>query len=239
MNSDFTQKNKLEILGKLTASLAHEMRNPLSAIKLNLAFMKMSSDELPKEVNDSLDDCIQSSDMIESLIESILSFSRKKKEETTQISLNAVTNRAIDLTLPKAHKRRIIIEKDYSDDLPNIDFNHGHLLQVFLNLLGNAVEACEDLTGHIVIRTYVDSDAEDEAIIWKITDNGVGIEEDHKDKIFGEFFTNKETGTGLGLTVTKSIVEEYDAHLSFASKFGEGTTFEVRFKNNNRGDDAE
>lgn len=234
MNSDFAQKNKLEILGKLTASLAHEMRNPLSAIKLNLAFMKMSSKELPLEIIGSLDDCIQSSDMIETLIENILSFSRRKKEETTQISLNTVTNRALDLILPKAQKRRITIEKDLSENIPSIDFNHGHLLQVFLNLLGNAIEACEDSKGHIIIKTYLDESLNEKQIVWKIIDNGIGIEDHNKNKIFGEFFTNKDSGTGLGLTVTKSILEEYNSQLNFTSTYGEGTTFEIRFTNKER-----
>lgn len=238
MDSEYTQKNKLEILGKLTASLAHEMRNPLSAIKMNLAFMKMSSENLPEDINDSVKDCMQSADMIESLIENILSFSRRKREETTQISLNAVTNRAIDLSIPKANNRRIKIEKKLAENLSDIEFNHSHLLQVFLNLIGNAIEACDDLTGYITIETISENNDEEEVVIWRITDNGVGIEDQNKDKIFGEFFTNKESGTGLGLTVTKSILEEYHAHLNFSSTYGEGTTFEVRFQNKKRENNA-
>lgn len=225
MFSDNAQKNKLEILGKLTASLAHEMRNPLSAIKLNLEYMKMSSDNLPDEFNDSLQDCIEGAGIIENLIENILTFSRKNKNGVRSVSINSVTDKAVELTLPKAHKRRIEISKNYTSPLPDIEFNYGSLLQIFLNLIGNAVEACEDNTGRIQIRTGISENS----VIWEITDNGVGIEEGNKDKIFGEFFTNKDSGTGLGLTVCQALLEEHNAKLSFKSKFGEGSTFLIKF----------
>ncbi len=238
MFSENRQKNKLEILGKLTASLAHEMRNPLSAIKLNLEYMKMSSSDIQPEMNDSLDDCLQGVGMIESLIESILSFSRKSKDEIELVSINSLTQKAIDLSLPKAQKKRVKINFELTSVVPVIQFNQSNLLQVFLNLIGNSIEACKEKTGLISIKTYMDDNSTEQRVMWQITDNGIGMKEEIQDEIFKEFFTNKDSGTGLGLSVSKSLLEENNAKLNFSSTYGEGTTFTIGFIQGTRGEDV-
>jgi signal transduction histidine kinase len=229
MFSEITQKNKLEILGKLTASLSHELRNPLSAIKLNLDYMKMSSDELSDDLVESLDSCIAGVQRIEYLIENILSFSRKSRNSNVFISINEVSDTAINLTSSKANKEKVRIKTDYCPTLPKIEFSESNLLQVFLNLLTNAIEACNEKGGEILIKSYLKDSINNQNVVWEIIDNGVGVKEEYKDKIFGEFFTNKESGTGIGLTVCRSLLEEKNAQLEFQSEFGKGTSFSILF----------
>src|SRR4030042_1210943 len=98
MSFNIIQNNKLQILGKLTASLFHEVRNPLSAVKLNLDFIKMYKDELPKEVNESLDDCYEALTRIQVMIDQMLGFTRRNQLEfEKKLSLNKVTEDAIPL----------------------------------------------------------------------------------------------------------------------------------------------
>lgn len=237
MYSEITQKNKLEILGKLTASLSHELRNPLSAIKLNLDYMKLSSDNLDSELKDSLANCIDGVQRIELLIENILSFSRKTRNNNSWVSINEVSDTAINLSLAKARHANINIFTDYSDSLPKVNFNKSNLLQVFLNLITNAIEACEGKRGEIKIKSYLEQQAHDKNIVWEISDNGIGIKEEDKEKIFSEFFTNKNNGTGIGLNVCRTLLREKEADLKFNSVYGQGTTFKVIFKNGSKSND--
>ena len=230
MFSEITQKNKLEILGKLSANLSHELRNPLSAIKLNLDYMKMSSEELSEDLIESLNSCIIGVNRIEYLIENILSFSRKSRNNNMLVSINEVSETAVNLTSAKASKERIVIKSEYLETLPKIEFSESNLLQVFLNLLTNAIEACSDRNGEITIKSYFKEPISDGKIIWEITDNGVGINDENKEKIFSEFFTNKATGTGIGLSVCHAILEEKGAVLKFESELGKGTSFYIIFQ---------
>lgn len=229
MFSEITQKNKLEILGKLTASLSHEVRNPLSAIKLNLDYIKMSEIELPTDISESVDNCITGVHRIEYLIENILNFTRKSRNNYMMVSINEISELAINLSMAKASKEKIKLTSAHSEQMPKIEFDRINLLQVMLNLITNAIEACESRTGKIHIKTFIGEGSFDDKVIWEITDNGVGIKDENKDKIFGDFFTNKEGGTGLGLSVCRELLNEKKASLSFQSDFGKGSTFSIFF----------
>lgn len=235
MFSEITQKNKLEILGKLTASLSHELRNPLSAIKLNLDYMNMSSADLPEDIKESLSNCIEGVFRIETLIEDILSFSRKSKGTHNPISVNEITQTAVSLTSARANKSKIKIDLKLAKNLPLVNFSKNNLLQVFLNLLTNAIEACEGKGDKVIIKSYVKKAKGNEKVVWEIKDNGIGIKDEDKQKIFGEFFTNKNRGTGIGLTVCQSLLEEKGAQLAFESQYGKGTKFIVIFNNDDKG----
>lgn len=237
MFSEITQKNKLEILGKLAASLSHELRNPLSAIKLNLDYMKMGVDELPEEIVESLDSCITGVERIEYLIENILSFSRRSRSTRERVSINDVSKIAINLSNAKANKEKVDITYNHFDPLPQIEFSRSNLLQVFLNLITNAIESCNGNGGKIAIKTYM-CEEHPQIPIWEISDNGIGIKDEIKEKIFGDFFTDKETGTGIGLTVCKTLLNEQNAGLDFRSEYGKGSTFKVYFNTEMKAENA-
>ena len=226
MTHDDIQNNKLQILGKLAASLAHEIRNPLSAIKLNLEFVKMS--DVNEEIKDSVDSCIDAAERIQELIETTLDFSRSSLNDSSFQSLNDVVNLAEEIMNAKARILNIAIEKHLSKELSHIHFNKNKVLQVILNLMTNAFEAIEK-NGVVRIRTYSEKNNSEDNIILEVEDTGSGINEDNKEKIFKDFYTNKVQGTGLGLSVCKMILDEYKASISFESELGKGTRFFVRF----------
>lgn len=227
MIQDEIQNNKLQILGKLAASLAHEIRNPLSAIKLSLEYMKMS--DVNPDVVDSINSCLDAANRIQNLIETTLDFSRTTLNDCSRVSLNEIVDLSIEIMHPRANVLNIKIEKSLNDNLSLIYFNKNKMLQVVLNLLTNAIEACTN-SGLVKIKTYSEIVNKIEYNTVEIEDNGVGISEEDKEKIFSDFYTKKPTGTGLGLSVCKMILDDFEAKIDFKSQIGKGTHFFVRFK---------
>ena len=230
MSFNIIQNNKLQILGKLTASLFHEVRNPLSAVKLNLDFIKMYKDELPQEVNESLDDCYEALTRIQVMIDQMLGFTRRNQLELEKkLAVNKVTEDAISLVSYRSKKQNITFEKHLDENIPDINFDENKLLQILLNLMTNAVDSVSD-KGKIIIRTYKQNSNNQITVFWEVEDNGSGITEENKSKIFDDFFTNKKHGTGLGLSVCKMLLEEHEAKISFESEVDKGTKFIIQFK---------
>lgn len=226
------QNNKLQILGKLTASLIHEIRNPLSAIKLNLDLIKME-DDLSDYVLESVEDSLSATDRIEYMIDNLLSFARVVSHGKENISLNKLTLNAIDLLAVKATRYSVIIKHELDEDLIPVYADENKLLQVILNLMTNAIESCEENNGgKIIIRTSYETDKKGGEINWVVEDNGVGISEEYQEKIFEDFYTSKENGTGLGLSVCKMLINEQSAEIDFESELGVGTKFKITFNAN-------
>lgn len=222
------QGNKLQLLGKLTASLIHEIRNPLSAIKLNIDFLTMIGDTLPEEALESIEVSRDALDRIQYLIDNILTFTRINVKEQEACSLNEISRSTIDLISSSATKKNVHLNLELDEDLPLGFFDKNKILQVFINLVTNAVESCEK-GGTVSVRTRVDNP---DYIIWEVEDNGAGICDDVKEKIFQDFYTSKEKGTGLGLSVCKMILQQYQAELDFESTIGVGTKFLIKFNPN-------
>lgn len=212
-------------MGKLSATLAHEIRNPLSALKLNLNYLKMSEEEFDPEVIECLNSCVEAADRIQDLIENTLEFSRTPTRDDKEVNINEVTVQAIDILMGTAKKKNVDIISDLDEKLPHIIFNRNKILQVFINLITNAIDASER-NSMIKLRSYQNSKKD---VIFEVEDNGVGIGEDAKEKVFMDFYTSKRSGTGLGLSVCKKLLEEYDCEIDFESAENKGTTFKILF----------
>ena len=218
--------NKLVILGKLAASLAHEIRNPLSAIKLNLSLLEMSVEKYDPDTKESVLSAMEAVERIQYLIESTLEFSRKNVKDTDLYSLNTIAEQSLEIITSAARRKSIEIVPELSNNLPMVNISKNKTTQVILNLLTNAIEA-SPRNSQIFLRTYKSGK---EKIIMEVADLGCGIKDEDKVKIFTDFYTNKKNGTGLGLSVCKMLLEEQNAEIDFNSKEGEGTTFTVKFK---------
>jgi len=210
-------------MGKLSATLAHEIRNPLSALKLNLNYLKMSEEEFDPEVIECLNSCVEAVERIQDLIEDTLEFSRSPNKDEKETSVNEISMQAVDILSGTAKKKNLNIVSELDDKLPMV--NRNKILQVFINLITNAIDASERNT-NITLRSYQNSKKD---VIFEVEDKGVGIKEDVKDKIFTDFFTNKKQGTGLGLSVCKKLLEEYESEITFKSEENNGTCFKILF----------
>ncbi|MDT3695780.1 MAG: HAMP domain-containing sensor histidine kinase [Ignavibacterium sp.] len=230
-NSDILN-NKLQLLGKLSASLVHEIRNPLFALKLNLDYLSQMRLHVSDDAAESIQSCSEATDRLMFLIQNFSDFSKKQSQESELCSINDITQIAVNIMQSNACIINMYIETELQPNLPYIYFQKDKLLQVFLNLLTNAIEA-ENTKNTIFVRTYMDDSDSENTIYWEIEDNGIGIKEENRNRIFEDFYTSKKQGTGLGLSVCKKILNEYNAKLDFTSKYRQGSKFFIKFKTNN------
>ncbi len=221
---DSIHDNKLKILGKLAASLSHEIRNPLSVLKLNLDFLKMNSEQYDDETNECIDAAIEATNIISELTKNTLEFSRKNKNDFELNQINDVITKAIQITQGNAGKKNIIYNLNLNPALPKLEINETKILQVIVNLLSNAIEASSP-NSSISLNTF----EKNNTIYVEVIDEGVGFNEILKDEIFTEFYTNKESGTGLGLSVCKALLEEHNAEIIAKNNETKGATFIVKF----------
>lgn len=225
---DFVQENKLILLGKLTASLVHEIRNPLSAIKLNLDYMNMAKDDLPADIKEIVGESLDAFDQVSFLIEDVLDFTRKPSAKIHDVDIEHVTDRCLKIISVSARMKGVTIEKNIMPELPRLNVNKNKMMQVFLNLINNAIEASFE-RGKIIVRAFEENNDRTPQLVWQVQDFGCGIKDEDKKKIIGEYFTTKSKGHGIGLGVCKMLTNEMNSELSFDSTYGEGTTFSMRF----------
>ncbi len=224
--------NKLQLLGKLSASLIHEIRNPLFALKLNLDYLATVRSQVSDDAAESIQSCSEATDRLMFLIQNFSDFSKKQEREPELCYINDVTQIAVNIMQSNACRINMYIETELQPNLPAIHFQKDKLLQVFLNLLTNSIEA-ENSRNTIFVRSYMDDTDGEGAVFWEVEDNGIGIKDENKEKIFDEFYTSKKLGTGLGLSVCKKLLNEFNAEIDFRSTYGQGTKFFIKFNSNN------
>ena len=217
------QSDRLAALGTLSAGLAHEIRNPRSAIKTfvqllprkisNPAFFDKFQTTVPRELN-----------RINDLIESLLELARPPKLEFKMTSLSGCLSQVEDLYRDKLEAANITLEISQEESLPELWADREHLVRALSNIVVNGLEAMPE-GGNLTVT------AEELAggVVLQFTDTGVGMDEATKDKIFNPFFTTKDTGTGLGLAMTHKIIQEHGGDIEVDSVVGKGTTFTLRF----------
>ncbi|MCO6473351.1 MAG: HAMP domain-containing sensor histidine kinase [Melioribacteraceae bacterium] len=223
LSGEELQNNKLLLLGKLSASIAHEIRNPLSAIRLNLESIKINSDSLGDDELESVDACLEAVERIHFIIENTLVLSKSQSDEITKVELNEAASDAVELMKSFSKRYNVKIEKNFSPRLMYVNLNKNKLLQIIINLLTNSLEASEN-GSVVIINTNVDSNN----VVLKVSDSGRGMTEEVKSKIFDDFFTTKSVGTGIGLSVCRQLVDEANGTIDIESTPEVGTTVIVK-----------
>ncbi len=222
---DDIHNNKLKLLGKLAAGLTHEIRNPLSALKLNLEYLNMSIENFSEEDAECIKASMDAVERIQTLVDNTLAFSRKPKDDYGIFTLNYIIKQAVQMVQSTANRKNIKIETSFNSKIPKLKFNKDKILQVVVNLLSNAIEASSK-NSNVAISTYF---SENNDPVIEVRDEGIGIKEIDKEKVFSDFYTNKENGTGLGLSVCKQLLAEHGASIAFESEHKKGTKFFVVF----------
>jgi len=224
---DMLRIERLLRMGELTASLAHELNQPLTAIlgnaRAGIRFIEsgtLDMDECKQILQDIADDDKRAG----SIIRSLRSMARPEEGEREAASINDVLVEAISLFHSDAIIRNIMLENDLADPLPLVRINKVQVQQVVINLLANAAESVTDGSAdkRIVIRT---STANDGGVQVIVRDFGPGIEEKELDDIFEPFFTTKRSGLGLGLSLSRSIIEAHGGRIKAENNPDQGTTF--------------
>jgi signal transduction histidine kinase len=218
--------DRLAALGTLTAGLAHEIRNPLVAIKTFTQLLPTRFDD--DEFRDHfLKVTAGEVDRIASLVTELLDFARPSQPKLNSEDLNQVVEKMALLVHTESHKKNIQVLKDLCASLPFVTLDKEQIKQVRLNILLNAVDATPE-NGTISVSTKpLTKNGYMDFVQVTIADTGKGIPEEDLEKVFTPFYTTKHTGSGLGLSISHQIVQEHQGTIEVESKQNVGTTFRI------------
>ncbi|MDD3805346.1 MAG: GAF domain-containing protein [bacterium] len=221
--------SQLAAIGQLAANVAHEIRNPLSAIKGAAQYLQseLGEQSMLSEFSAIIS---QETDRLNRVITDFLTFARPNPPNLRRHDLNEVVGRCLDLLAVETEQRDIKTKVRLSSKLPGIYIDSDHLEQVFLNLLINALQAMQS-GGTLTVSSALTRDREETGgggyIRVDIGDSGCGIARDDLEKIFVPFFTTKNGGSGLGLSIVHQIVESHGGFIRISSRAGYGSIFSV------------
>lgn len=239
------QAEKMKSIGRLAAGVAHEVKNPLAIIQMGSDFLsqEVKDNEVAGEVIKDIDDAVHRADTV---IRGLLDFSRDEKLSRKPSSINKIIENSLHLVGHEMVQRSIDVEAELADDLPDIPLDENKLKQVFINLLMNSAHAM-DRDGKIVVSSRVKALASqldlsrdrdgmfkigDTALIVEVVDTGPGISDEDRGKIFDPFYTTKPVGegTGLGLSVTRNIVNLHEGSIDICNRKEGGASVLLMFK---------
>jgi signal transduction histidine kinase len=222
--SQYLHAEKLLVLGKLSASIAHEFNNPLQGVMVILKGLKRRA-ILEEEDKELLDLAIEENERMKGLIQSLQDFYRPSTENKVAMDVHASIDSSLLLYRNDLKYKKISVVLNYAESLPRIQANPNQIKQAFHNLLSNAMEACQEEGGVITISTR----QEEQKVVVAIKDTGTGIMPEKIDRIFQPFFSTKPDvkGIGLGLSVCHGIIQNHQGEIRVESKPGEGSTFTV------------
>ena len=223
-----TLRSRYAELAALAGSLAHEIKNPLSVIRMNMDLLAedFAKSETPKERRAlaKIEMVSRQCTRLENLLNDFLRFNKVGQLELTLGSLNEQIERVLDLFTAQAEETQIEIVRYLDPDLPSIQLNAETLQAALVNLVKNAIEAMPD-GGQLTARTRITR----QGVALDLIDTGVGMDERTAMKMFDAFYTTKSGGSGLGLPTARRIIEAHGARISVHSDVGIGTQFTLEF----------
>ncbi|HWR35225.1 MAG TPA: ATP-binding protein [Clostridia bacterium] len=219
--TQISRAEHLATLGELAAGLAHEIRNPLAGIA---GVIEIIGRDLPKEspARLVLKDVRAEVLHINRIVSDLLEIARPKAPEFRPGDINATAEHAVLFAREQAHTKGVELELIRSEGLPPLDHDAGQIHQVLLNLILNAIQAC-DANG----RVRIEITSTDKLVCVAVDDTGKGIPPEILPNIFRPFFTTKGNGTGLGLSLARRIVEDHGGRIDVTSWLGKGSNFVV------------
>jgi two-component system NtrC family sensor kinase len=224
--SRIRRSERLALIGKLSADIAHELNNPLQGI---VTYSHLILEHMPEEHPDIrfVEVIVTQANRCREIIRGLLDFARQREPDRSPNDINTVLQDTVTLLENQALFHNIQIEMALDPELPLAVIDPSQMERVFMNMIINAAEAMEG-QGNLTLTT--EFDPIEEQIIIFVSDTGYGINEADMRRIFDPFFTTKEVGqgTGLGLALSYGIIREHEGSISVESEVGKGTTFIVR-----------
>lgn len=218
------EAEKISTIGQISSGLAHELKNPLTTLKMLFQAFR----EQPDMTKEDAEVISREIEKIDTIITRFLGFVKQKSFQVSEINVNTLMDRVLSLCSFDITNNDIALQKDMKETLPYIKGDRALLEHVFLNLILNSVQAMPD-GGEI----NISSKADNGFVEVVISDKGGGIPSNIRSKVFEPFFTTKENGTGLGLSIVYNIVRSHGGKVFFDSNNGSGTKFTVRLPINN------
>ncbi|MDH4161288.1 MAG: ATP-binding protein [Nitrospirota bacterium] len=227
--------DRLAAIGQIAAGIAHEIKNPLVGIRGAAQLLQSElRDEAKGGLSEYLDVIVKEADRLNQVLEGILDFTRMKPLDVKPFNIHAMLDRALVLNEGTARQNNIVLAREYDPSLPEVLGSRDQLVQVFLNIIKNAVEAMPG-GGKLTVVTRMSDlftsvqadDKKHRLMVVKVSDTGAGIKQEDLQNIFAPFFTTKDRGVGLGLALSYQIVQEHLGTIRVESGEGVGTTFSV------------
>ena len=226
LEADIAHVNRVSMLGELAASLAHEIKQPLTAIILNAKACQHWIDQHPsntEQARASTKRIEQDGTRAIEVIERVRSFYKKDAPDRREpVDLSQLVQEMIMLLRGEATRNSVAVRLELADDLPKVMADSVQLQQVLINLVLNAIEAMRDRGGELTIGSQLTADGN---LVISVGDTGVGLPAENLERIFDPFFTTKPEGTGMGLALTRSIVESHGGRVWAVANAGPGATF--------------
>jgi len=215
------QSERLAFTGRIAASIAHEIRNPLGNVSMSVKQLKGAfTEDSPWAKH--IEVIIRNTDRINFLITELLNCARPPKLNIQPHDIHDILENILDLIKTKIGLQPIIVSKSFSPQIPQINVDKEQINRAFSNVMINAVESMPD-GGEMAIITKVEGDF----LVVKIQDTGEGIPEEDIIRIFDPFFSTKSSGIGLGLSTTYGIIASHDGTITVESKSKKGTVFAI------------
>lgn len=224
------EQHRLAALGTMAAGLAHEIRNPLAGIKG--AAQLLQGEQEPQQLEEFLDVIVSETDRLNTVVSQFLDYSRPFEMRQAKSDLNLLVRKTLDLVQAQDLPPAIVFEEALDGELPPVEVDADKIRQVLLNLVHNAVQVLRD-EGRVRVataraRARFRRGPPVEAVEISVQDDGPGIAPEDLDKLFIPFFTTRQGGTGLGLPISRRLVEAHGGDILVRTRPGHGTTFVVR-----------
>ena len=212
------------LVGTIAAGIAHEIRNPLSTLRMNLQLLREDWEnpitEREQKGRKRIDVLLRETERLETVVSDFVGFAAGHALRLERTNLNALTGELLDFLAPQAERARIRLVREFAKDVSPVEADPNLIRQAILNLLVNAQQVLPT-GGEIRIRTQENG----QFVKLSVTDNGPGIPAEHREKIFNLYFSTTPGGTGLGLPMVKKIVEEHQGKIEVETELNKGTTF--------------
>ena len=219
-----TQEQKRDLLTRLLAHVAHELRNPLSSLDIHVQLLEedvaVGGADLAQRTGDRFQIIHGELHRLENVVTRFLQLAGPPSLSLAPLSVNKLISHTCELLRPQAEERGIDLVVEFGDALPDVEADADQLIQALINLVINALQAASK-GGHVHVRTY----AREANINVEFADDGKGIAPENQDRIFEPYFTTKADGSGLGLWITQQIVHAHGGTLRVESAPAKGATF--------------
>jgi len=227
--AELAHASRVAVLGEISASIAHEVNQPLAAIVANgeacLRFLAHETPDLT-DVRGAVEWIVKDGNRAGDVIQRVRTLTKKTDSHRAALDVNDAIDDAVSLLQRELSAHRISLQSDLGSALPPVLADRVQLQQVIINLILNAVEAMQAVTDRprrLTIRSYQDSAGQ--AVV-AVKDNGTGFTSETQDRLFNAFFSTKPGGLGMGLSICRSIIEAHGGRLSASANADHGATFQ-------------
>jgi C4-dicarboxylate-specific signal transduction histidine kinase len=236
--AELAHVTRVTTMGELTSSIAHEVNQPLTALVTSSnACLRWLASQPPNldEARECLQRIIRDSNRSSEVIMRIRSLVRKSSPAKTRLDLNEAIREVLAIIDPEARRQRVVVRTELASDLPPVRGDRVQLQQVLLNLVMNGIEAMKSVTDRpreLLIRSRPDESSQ---VLMSVQDSGIGLDQQSLGRVFEAFYTTKTEGMGMGLSISRSIIEAHGGRLWATANDGCGATFQFTLPKNGEG----